>query len=89
MSSNSPTWKEVAHELGDRLAHHAQCSDHNPPRPTGHGCPFCEDIHAYRMYARKAGIPLDSAEYTDPMPEGYTTISISDLMSSDPDQETP
>jgi hypothetical protein len=68
------SWKALAHELGDRMANHAFCNDHNPPLAESEGCPYCDDIAAYLLYAAKAKVPVDE-------PVIRETVSVADVLS--------
>lgn len=47
------TWREVAEALAGRMVNHAFCPENHEPLQVD--CPFCDDIAAYRMYAKKRG----------------------------------
>ena len=52
MTTQKPSWEEVAKALADRMWHHAYCPElHEPPKPDT--CPFCADKVAYEMYRKK------------------------------------
>lgn len=47
------TWREIANDLGARMANHAYCDTHPLAQADPDNCPFCDDRRAYLRWLKK------------------------------------
>lgn len=72
------TWKTIAIALGNAMANHQYCEDHDASEPELN-CPFCADRAVYVRF--KAFAERNGTAFPDPL-AGMESVSIYDLRST-------